>query len=151
MHAGRGRGLFTTAAVSAGDVLLVAAPLALLYSEEGHTPENEELAAHLAAIAAAAPAAAGGSGGSSSGGSGGLAPWQRSALLQLRGPGAVDGQQQLPDLRQLLGPPDEAAWVEGERQQQPRQQQQSQADAQQQQLPGPEELTRIVFANCTGE
>jgi hypothetical protein len=140
--AGRGRGLFTTAAVAAGDVLLTGAPLALLYCEEGATPENEELAAHLAALAAAA---VGGSSG------GGLAPWQQRALLQLRGPGEQQQQQeqQVPDLQQLLGPPDERVWVDGQLQAQQEEAKQQQQQ-QQQQLSDAAQLTRLAFANCTG-
>ncbi|KAI8466486.1 MAG: hypothetical protein J3K34DRAFT_524486 [Monoraphidium minutum] len=46
--AGKGRGLVTTAAVEEGALLMVAAPLGILYCEEGGTPENEDLADHLA-------------------------------------------------------------------------------------------------------
>lgn len=136
--AGKGRGLFTTSAVSAGEVLLVGAPLVLLWSEEGTTPENEELAEHLVAAVAATAAAPGSSS------SKGLSPWQQQALLQLRPPGGQTGQQRhqqqqvLPDLRQLLGPPEE-----------PVKQQQQQPTVQQ--LPDAEALTQVVFANCTGE
>eukprot|EP00775_Hariotina_reticulata_P013191 gene13191-13322_t len=48
---GKGRGLFTTAAAAPGNLLLTAMPLALLYCEEGTTPEMEELADALAAAA----------------------------------------------------------------------------------------------------
>ncbi|KIZ01465.1 hypothetical protein MNEG_6495 [Monoraphidium neglectum] len=46
--AGAGRGLVTAAAVEEGELLMVAAPLGILYCPEGATPENEELADHLA-------------------------------------------------------------------------------------------------------
>jgi hypothetical protein len=144
--------------VQAGEVMLVSAPLALLYSEEGTTPENEELAEFLAAEVAAtpAPAAAAAAGGSSKG----LAPWQQHALLQMRGAGAGGAaskpqqqqqQQGLPDLRQLLGPPDEPVQMHDSSSSSSeagggQQQQQQQV----QQLPSAEEVLQLVFANCTG-
>lgn len=130
------------------------------YSEHGTTPENEELAEHLAAAVAATAAAAGSSG--SSGISRGLAPWQQQALLQLRPPGGVASsmqkqqqqqeQQELPDLRQLLGPASERV---------DRYESSSSSDggssslSQQQavapqQLPDAQMITQLVFANCTG-
>jgi hypothetical protein len=153
--AGKGRGLFTTEAVQAGDVLLAAAPLVLLYSEEGTTPEIEELADHLAAAVAATAAAAG-----SSGSSKGLAPWQQHALLQLRGPGAAETstpqqqqQQQMPSLRALLGPPEEpvefhSSSSSNSSAEQPGNQQQLEAAGS---LPSAEMLTQLAFANCTGD
>jgi hypothetical protein len=163
--AGKGRGLFTTAAVAPGDLLLVAAPLALLYCEEGTTPEIEELAEALAAAVAA----------TASGLSGGLEGWQQQALLQLRPagaaaaatPGGQPGSNSRLDLLQLLGPseavtaaagpaeePAAAAAVHTEQQQQ----QQQQEDGTKEQyvsttsaLPAPDHILKLVFANCTGE
>ncbi|WIA18501.1 hypothetical protein OEZ85_009954 [Tetradesmus obliquus] len=167
---GKGWGLFTTAAVAAGDLLLVAQPLALLYCEEGTTPENEELAEALAAAAAATAAAAGAqpaSSSSSSGSSGGgLSLWQQHALLQLRATGegpdtaAVDPQL----LQQLLGDPadviaapqiDQASSnsssEEASTQQQQQQQQVAPLPPASAALPGADRVLQIVHANCTGE
>jgi hypothetical protein len=133
----------------------VAAPLTLLYSEQGTTPENEELAEHLAAaVAATAAAAAAGSSGSSKG----LAPWQQHALLQLRGPGGAvlgsqqeqQARQQLPDLAQVLGPPGEPVQLHGSSSSNSGGDM-AQQQEQQQQLPSAAELLQLVFANCTGE
>jgi hypothetical protein len=170
--AGKGRGIFTTAAVAAGDLLLVAQPLALLYCEEGATPENEELADALAAAVAATTAAAAAPAAS---GSGGLALWQQHALLQLTaagegqdGAGAEQQQQQQQLLLQLLGDPADVAAAmqhvqpssssssssseEADKQQQQQQQQQVVALAPVAgALPSADRVLQIVHANCTGE
>ena len=46
---GRGRGLVATTPLELGRLLLVSAPLGIVYCEEGSTPENEELAEHMMA------------------------------------------------------------------------------------------------------
>eukprot|EP00879_Flechtneria_rotunda_P020233 GHRR01021277.1.p1 GENE.GHRR01021277.1~~GHRR01021277.1.p1 ORF type:complete len:452 (+),score=223.06 GHRR01021277.1:722-2077(+) len=160
-----GRGIFTTARVAAGDLLMVAAPLVLLYCEEGTTPEIEELADRLTA-AVAATISSGRSGGSSSS-VGGLAVWQQHALLQLRSAGIAGDANpgQMPDLLQLIGSPaDFAAGLQAassgqqqlKQQQEREQQQQSSLAAPLMQpptgtLPGPEEVLKLAFANSSGE
>ncbi|KAF6262337.1 hypothetical protein COO60DRAFT_649132 [Scenedesmus sp. NREL 46B-D3] len=166
---GKGRGVFTTAAVAAGDLLLVAQPLALLYCEEGTTPENEELADTLTAavVATAAAAEAPSSSSSSSSSSGGLELWQQHALLQLRAAGegqdgtAAEQHQQL--LQQLLGDPSVVA-AELRTAQASSSSSSSSAEASKQQpqelaplppapgaLPSADKLLQVVHANCTGE
>ncbi|KAG1663734.1 hypothetical protein FOA52_006103 [Chlamydomonas sp. UWO 241] len=44
---GRGRGLVATADVPAGTLLVCSVPLAVVWCDEGDTPENEELADHM--------------------------------------------------------------------------------------------------------
>jgi hypothetical protein len=158
--AGKGRGIFTITAVAAGDLLLVAQPLALLYCEEGTTPENEELADALAAAVAATAAAAAQAPGSSSGE--GLLLWQQHALLQLQAAGkgqdsaGLEQQQQL--LLQLLGNPVDVA---ASLQTVPTNNSSGEEASVQQPLaplptidaalPGADRVLQIVHANCIGE
>jgi hypothetical protein len=170
--AGKGRGVFTTAAVAAGDLLMVAQPLALQYCEEGTTPENEELAAALSAAVAATTtaAAAGAQSASSSSSAAGLSLWQQHALLQLKpageGQDVAAVEQQL--LQQMLGDPadvlvasqttannsssgsesnSESSGNEGSVQQQ----ESAALPAVTATLPGADRVLQIVHANCTGK
>jgi hypothetical protein len=163
LFAGKGRGLFTSAAVASGDLLMVAQPLALLYCEEGTTPENEELADALAAAVAAASTTAAQAASGSSSSSGGLALWQQHALLQLKAAGegqdgaGAEQQQQL--LLQLLGDSADVAAAlkassssssSGEEADKQQQQQLAPLDPVAGALPSADRVLQIVHANCTG-
>ncbi|KAF8059148.1 hypothetical protein HT031_005320 [Scenedesmus sp. PABB004] len=136
---GMGRGLFTTDAAAPGDLLLVAAPLALLYCKEGATPENEELAEALSAAVAASRSGSGGSGGGGSssddGGGGGGArarallgdPAEVGAVLQQQQAAAGGAAQAGGAAPQPAAPPPPAS------------------------LPDEAAVLQLVFANCTGE
>lgn len=163
MFAGKGRGLFATTAVKAGDLLIAAAPLALLYCDEGLTPEIEELADHLSAAVAATTNSSSSSQGSSAAAAAAapLALWQQHALLQLRPPGAAaaaGGGTGVPDLLHLLGDPayvaaaaDAAAGGSSDAEQQEQQQQGAPSLLPAlEKLPGLEDVLKLVFANCTG-
>jgi hypothetical protein len=46
---GRGRGLVAVTTLEVGQLVAVSSPFGILFSEEGSTPENEELADHMLA------------------------------------------------------------------------------------------------------
>lgn len=85
--------MVVTSAVPPGQLLLVAAPLGILYCEEGTTPENEDLADLMANTMK-------------------FTAQQLDAFKQLRPVEEGRGPaQQLPDLEQLTG--QDARWSEG--------------------------------------
>lgn len=138
-------------------MLMVAAPLSLLYCETGSTPEIEELAEHLSSAVSASNVARPSAAGAASAAA--LEPWQRAALLQLRagaeggdsssssgrgGGSSSRGELQLPELQSLLG----ADGADGSSD--TSSSSSSSSASGNQELPGPEQVQRIVFANCTG-